>query len=708
VIEIKQGERIERLTMDAWEAAVTRGAIGPQALVRFAPVTGRNWVQAQSLEMYTSLLETEHLEWKHHLRHAGPPLLTAALIGFQVRVWWLCQLPKNQEWASEHLTKWGAPILEDAEVYRLFTMGLLHVDLSHLAMNMIWLGYTGIQLERALGWKSTLTLYTASVWVASLFSTFGTPAVPSLGASGGVFGLISACVVFGFARSDGLPPRFRRAVGPSLLPYMLLIFFSGLSSARTDNWAHFGGLVAGGLLVPFLLPPKRPEQGIRRQRALRTMWGVMAVGTFALALFGPRLTPLDRYEALRGAPSLSSSDAPTALAPATWKPARSVVGKPGLRSPEAPRSFAVRRFSSDEALSAEALYNRRTQTLRERTDDLQSAPLNGGGKVFTYRIQEEAFTTWYAVEVHGLHAQEREWTMPTSDVGRLAPLRDRVWPTVTWQPSFELTEARAAYRKQPTPSSARTLAAALADEGAYEEALELLASTRKAPPSRTDDEALLQILKRHPQASPHLYETLDEILTRRPAPYITVAAAEILQAADAPDLAETLLTLAWWRSPGDITLQRLRVTWGLSTRMTPEGQPVERQLLPTLAPPTDGPLTVALASQWVASLVTSPRLARQEAFLHAEPQSPEAYRALYVLALQQPVDPEAPDALAFRRSLSRAHNDPRPRWVPDGDPAQLDAYLGDAEHVRSKLQATERLQALPAGATDPRQAPSPE
>ena len=299
VIEVQINGETIGLTWEDFEERVRAGRVPPEALVRWEPLTGDAWVEAGELETYKSLHNEALWDWQRSLRHGPVPILTALLVGFQVRVWWLAHIPSWNVWLETRFTKWTAFTLEDGEVWRILTMGLLHTDGIHLVMNMLWLGYTAWNLEAALGRKNLLCLYFGSVTAGSLLSMWGAPESPSLGASGGVFGLIAASVVFGFARPNILPVRSLRFFGFAMLPFLLLMFLSGVFNARTDNWCHLGGLLAGGLLAGMLDPPpleRAPGHNTRvRGAVLLLIGGVLTT----LALAGPAFVSLADADEVR-------------------------------------------------------------------------------------------------------------------------------------------------------------------------------------------------------------------------------------------------------------------------------------------------------------------------------------------------------------------------------------------------------------------------
>ena len=141
------------------------------------------------------------------------------------------------------------------EYWRLFTYSLLHLNTTHLVANVALLAWVGRIVERRIGTPRLLLVYIAAGVIAGLAIAFKDVADPSfgvsVGASGGVFGLLSASIVLVF-RSDMAGFGQDRGVRVGLLACLGLAiamsFLPGVSFA-----GHLGGLVAGtvlGLIVP--------------------------------------------------------------------------------------------------------------------------------------------------------------------------------------------------------------------------------------------------------------------------------------------------------------------------------------------------------------------------------------------------------------------------------------------------------------------------
>ena len=89
MVHLKIGDEVLELTWEQWEQRVSSGRVPPDSLVRFEPVTGDAWVEARTLEMYESLRNEEAIAWRGQFLQAGPPVLTALLVGLNIRFWWL-------------------------------------------------------------------------------------------------------------------------------------------------------------------------------------------------------------------------------------------------------------------------------------------------------------------------------------------------------------------------------------------------------------------------------------------------------------------------------------------------------------------------------------------------------------------------------------------------------------------------------------------
>lgn len=158
---------------------------------------------------------------------------------------------------SIDLVHWGAnfgPYVREGQWWRLLTSTFLHGGVLHLFMNMYGLFYIGGILEPILGKTKFLVAYLLSGIIASAASIWWHEAVPSVGASGAIFGM------YGLFLALLLRKIFPPEIGKALLSSTL--FFIGFNlligtQGNIDNAAHIGGLVIGfliGIIFSFTLP----------------------------------------------------------------------------------------------------------------------------------------------------------------------------------------------------------------------------------------------------------------------------------------------------------------------------------------------------------------------------------------------------------------------------------------------------------------------
>ena len=148
----------------------------------------------------------------------------------------------------------GAP---GFQVWQLLTYGFLHGGLTHLFFNMFALYMFGGEIERLFGTRRFVTYYLVCVIGAAIaqlvvISNINMRPVPTVGASGGVFGLLLA---FGMA----FPQRRIMLLFPPIpMPAWLFVTLYGLlelylgvtgSGQGVAHFAHLGGMVAGFILL---------------------------------------------------------------------------------------------------------------------------------------------------------------------------------------------------------------------------------------------------------------------------------------------------------------------------------------------------------------------------------------------------------------------------------------------------------------------------
>lgn len=166
------------------------------------------------------------------------------------------------------------PAVAAGDWWRIVTAGFLHAGLFHLFFNMFALYILGGLLEPAIGKLRFGLIYAVSILGGSFGALVASPDALTVGASGGIFGLMGAAVIV--MRSRGINPM-ESGLGLWIGLNLLITFtVPGISIG-----GHIGGLVGGSLaaLVMFELGDR-----VRGLPAAVTM--VLAAGIGALAVVG--------------------------------------------------------------------------------------------------------------------------------------------------------------------------------------------------------------------------------------------------------------------------------------------------------------------------------------------------------------------------------------------------------------------------------------
>ena len=187
------------------------------------------------------------------------PPVTRALLLSCVGVFGLQQLGLD-DLLVELLALWplrGGVFLAPFHLWQLISYSFLHGSLLHLALNMFALYMFGPEIERLLGTRRFITYWLTCVIGAAIMQLLVQLQAPvgsggpTVGASGGMFGLLLA---FGMAW-----PRRRLVLlfPPIPMPAWLFVTLYGLlelglgisgSQSSVAHFAHLGGM-AGGLLL---------------------------------------------------------------------------------------------------------------------------------------------------------------------------------------------------------------------------------------------------------------------------------------------------------------------------------------------------------------------------------------------------------------------------------------------------------------------------
>jgi len=192
---------------------------------------------------------------------------TQALLIANVLVY-LLQIAGLEPVLVQHFALWSLGGSEYGEPgfmpWQLVSYAFLHASLTHLLFNMLALYMFGAQVEAVYGRDRLLVYYFVCVISAALTQMLVTALMgaygPTVGASGGVFGLL-----FAYARL--FPHRTVMLIFPPIpMPAWLFVTIYGVielylgvtgSGQGVAHFAHLGGILGGYLLI-------RYGRGLRR------------------------------------------------------------------------------------------------------------------------------------------------------------------------------------------------------------------------------------------------------------------------------------------------------------------------------------------------------------------------------------------------------------------------------------------------------------
>jgi len=131
--------------------------------------------------------------------------------------------------------------------WQLLTAMFVHVDIIHILGNMLFLLIFGLRAEELFKPLEYILIYFSSGLAGNLLTLLFGPSMVSAGASGAIFGLFGACIVY-----------LRRAFGQSIIGALIYAFFLLMISSGqgVNNLAHLGGLLVG-LFLGYIFATKR-------------------------------------------------------------------------------------------------------------------------------------------------------------------------------------------------------------------------------------------------------------------------------------------------------------------------------------------------------------------------------------------------------------------------------------------------------------------
>jgi membrane associated rhomboid family serine protease len=224
-------------------------------------------------------VDVEGLRFETWLMGQRAPVTRGLLILFGVIgvIQWLAPGGVTETVAKAGLVKVdGRP----ADWWRLATAPFLHGGFIHFIFNFAALAYLARRMEVLVRWPHVPLVFVLSAWVGGEASSIFMPDKSSLGASGGLMGMLGFLLVFEWMHRRLVPESSRRR----LLAGLVLTAALGLVGFKfIDNGAHGGGLIAGMAYAFAVFPGSSSVQRPRDTGFDRVAGGIALLAILAAA-----------------------------------------------------------------------------------------------------------------------------------------------------------------------------------------------------------------------------------------------------------------------------------------------------------------------------------------------------------------------------------------------------------------------------------------
>lgn len=210
----------------------------------------KRWKRAKAWAADQAEPDLEGLRFEVWLMAQKAPVTRAlaVLMGAVALAQWLGPLDLGTQIQAVGLVKQDGKAID---WWRLGTAAFMHGHPLHLIFNLSALLYLGRRMEVLVRWPHLLVVFALAAWIGNECSARWVPG-PSLGASGGLLGMLGFLLVFEWMHRRLVPESSTRR----LLAGLLMTAAIGVVGFRfIDNAAHAGGTVAG-MLYAFAMFPR--------------------------------------------------------------------------------------------------------------------------------------------------------------------------------------------------------------------------------------------------------------------------------------------------------------------------------------------------------------------------------------------------------------------------------------------------------------------
>jgi membrane associated rhomboid family serine protease len=203
----------------------------------------------QAIIYYEGSVESINLREKIGRSYVNIVPVSTILIGALLVICFLLQqiLPEDSDVVFELLRLGGLNknLLISGEYFRLTSSLFIHLNYFHLLINIFTLIVFGNLVEHLIGKINLLIIFLISGVFASLLSVLFEQYVVTIGASGGIYGIIGTYILIRIKYRNVLPTIIKAQQGWFLFLIFSISILFPLLSSNTDFVCHLGGLITG-------------------------------------------------------------------------------------------------------------------------------------------------------------------------------------------------------------------------------------------------------------------------------------------------------------------------------------------------------------------------------------------------------------------------------------------------------------------------------
>lgn len=170
------------------------------------------------------------------------------------------------------------PFFAEGQYWRILTGATLHAGILHLFFNSYALFSFGRLIETLANRAHLAIVFLLAAIGGGVLSFIFLPEGKSVGASGGIVGLLGYMTIYSFKRRKLLPEGFLKNM---LINIGLMAFIGYIGREYIDNFAHLGGLIVGAVYA-FLQVPTDLYKDPRETGQTAKLLGIAALAIFIL------------------------------------------------------------------------------------------------------------------------------------------------------------------------------------------------------------------------------------------------------------------------------------------------------------------------------------------------------------------------------------------------------------------------------------------